>query len=82
VEKIPPASRLFNSRGGVAGGIVPDCVTGRFLGKGDLWHERPDKARDFGSNKKAIDYYVSNQLEDVQIVMHFEPDPDLALSSR
>ena len=60
--------------------LMQNCVTGRFLGEGDVWRESPDKARDFGSNKKAIDYYVSNQLEDVQIVMYFEPDPRLSIT--
>ena len=60
--------------------LMQNCVTGRFLGKGGVWHESADKARDFGSNRNAIDYYVAHRLPDVQIVMHFEPDPRLSIT--
>ena len=58
--------------------LMQNCVSGRFLGKGDVWHESVDKARDFGSSPIAVAYYVSNpQLKDVQVVLHFDYDPRL-----
>ena len=60
--------------------LMQNCVTGRFLGKGGGWHESADKARDFGSNRNAIDYYVAHRLPDVQIVMHFDADPGLDIA--
>ena len=50
--------------------LMQNCVTRRFLGEGN--------ARDFGSSPNAVAYYVSNpQLNDVQIVLHFDYDPRL-----
>ena len=64
--------------------LIQNCLTHRFLGKGDKWYKSPDKARDFGSGEKAIAHYIKHRLKDAQIVLHFHRTPgqdiDLPLS--
>ena len=55
--------------------LMQNCVTRRFLGKGDVWYESPNKARDFETSGRAIAYYLSRQLKDAQIVLHFDRTP-------
>ena len=58
--------------------LIQNCVTKRFLGGGNTWHESADQARDFGSSPNAVAYYVSHRgLKDVQVVLHFDYDPRL-----
>ena len=57
--------------------LMQNCVTGRFLGKGDMWYLNANEAMDFGASKNAIAYYISHRSQDAQIVLHFDGDPRL-----
>jgi len=57
--------------------LMQNCVTGRFLGKDDEWHESAGRAQDFGTGASAIAYYVAHRVPDAQIVLYFGADPHL-----
>ena len=52
--------------------LMQNRITRRFLGKDAVWQRSTAKARNFGSSEKAIAYFRSHRLKNVQIVLRFE----------
>ena len=52
--------------------LVQNCVTRKFLGEGFVWLNSQAEAKAFRTGVDAVDFCFANDLDDVQVVLHFD----------
>ena len=52
--------------------LVQNCVTRKFLGEGCIWLNSQAEAKAFRTGADAVDFCFTHDLEDVQVVLHFD----------